>query len=382
MSKKDVYVLGMGAVSPFGKGVETLWQNLLAGNCAIRPITVISTDGLRNSNAGQVDGYPPDVSRPRSLRMLIDAASEALEPLKSQPEALSKVTLVRGTNFGGVERAEEGLFEKPEEIGRFEFAYAASHLKEALGITGPHYVISLSCASGAATIHFGKSLIQKGRADYVLACGYDELSRYALVGLSALRAITADQLKPFAADRGGTIFSEGAGAILLGYEKPAGKPVIAAGSHINNDAYHLTAPEKTGIPIQNLIKAAISDACIAPENINYINAHATGTPYNDANETSIFKAVFGEKAYKIPISSNKGAIGHCMGAAGTIETIATIRAIQEEKLPPTIHSAPPDPELDLDYLRDGPRQLRVNYALKTSYGFGGTNAALVLKRAW
>jgi 3-oxoacyl-(acyl-carrier-protein) synthase len=372
----------MGAVSPFGKGVPTLWNGLLSGKCAIKPITVISTDGLRNPNAGQVNGYAPDPENARSIRMLLDAGREAIASISNNPAALSRTALVLGTNFGGVERAEHGLFEAPADLAMYEFSFAARKVKQELGLGGPHRVVSLSCASGTAVLHIGRRMLESGQADYVLACGYDELSRYALVGLSALRAITADTVKPFAKDRAGTIFSEGSGAILLSATVPKDRPVCIAGSYLNNDAYHLTAPEKTGVPIQNLVRTTISDAGITTDKIDYINAHATGTPYNDANETAVFKAVFGQNAAKIPISANKAAIGHCMGAAGSLETIATMRAMQEETLPPTINSNPPDPELDLDYLRDGPRKKAVFHALKTSYGFGGTNAAVVLKRMW
>ncbi|MBN1809677.1 MAG: beta-ketoacyl-[acyl-carrier-protein] synthase family protein [Planctomycetes bacterium] len=376
------YVTGMGAVSPFGKGVDTLWQGLLAGKSAIKPITVIPTDGLRNSTGGEVEGYPPEHERPRSLRMLIDAAAEALAPVSNDPTALKNTSLVLGTNFGGVKMAETGLFEAPAEIGRYEFQYAASAVAEHFALGGRHRVVSLSCASGAATLHIARRLIEHGCSRYVLACGYDELSTYALVGLSALRAVSADGIKPFAADRSGTIFSEGAGAVLLGPEPYGQRPVAIAGSYLNNDAYHLTAPEKTGVPIQVLIRKAIEDAGITPDDIDYINAHATGTPYNDANETRVIQAVFGDRAPSIPVSSNKGAMGHCMGAAGSLETIATVKAVQEETLPPTVNSFPPDPELTLDYLRNGPRSCQVRYALKMSYGFGGTNAALVLKKDW
>ncbi|HHN46042.1 MAG TPA: beta-ketoacyl-[acyl-carrier-protein] synthase family protein [Planctomycetes bacterium] len=382
MADTKTYIVGMGAVSPFGKTVDALWNGLLSGRCALKPVTVIPADGLRNPLAGQVDGYPPDAERSRSLRMLIDAAREALSPIAGDREALSSTALVLGTNFGGVERAEIGLFDAPVEIARYEFAFTASCLKKELGIGGVHRVVSLSCASGTAVLHVGKRLLETGEARFVLACGYDELSRYALIGLSALRAITPDTVKPFAVDRAGTVFSEGAGALLLSAAPLGERPVRLPGSSLNNDAYHLTAPEKTGIPIQTLIRRALMDAGISPSDIDYINAHATGTPYNDANETAVFKAVFGDAAYKIPISANKGAIGHCMGAAGSLETIAAVRAMQDEILPPTVNSSPPDPELDLDYLRDGPRKAAPRFALKTSYGFGGTNAAAVLAREW
>lgn len=371
-----VYVVGMGAVTPFGKGVAALWQGLLEGRSALKPASVLPHDGLRNTLVGEVAGYTA-ATPSRAVQMLLDAAGEALAPIAADHERLAATGMVLGTNFGAMSRAETGLFESPVDLDEYEFDSAVRHLRARYRLGGPAVVLSLSCASGLAVLRDGMLLLAEGACRYVLAGGFDELSRYALVGLSALRAVTADTVKPFAADRSGTIFSEGAGCLLLAAERPAGECAELLAVALNNDAYHLTAPEKTGAPIERLVRQALQEASAAPEDIDYINAHATGTPYNDANEHRVFRAVFGERALDIPVSANKGALGHLMGAAGAVETIAAMQCALTGTIPPNVNSEPADPAIALDIVRGAPRRQPIRKFLKCSYGIGGTNACAV-----
>lgn len=380
-SRADVYIVGTGAVTPFGRGVDALWEGLLSGRSALKPAEVIPQEGLRSPLVGEVDGYPEQHRLPRGVRMLLDAAEEALRPISDDIRALRQTGIALGTNFGGMSRAETGLFERPKDLDGYEFGYGVRLLREQFGLGGPAVILSLSCASGTAALWDAMQMLREGVCSSVLVAGFDELSRYALVGLSALRAVTSDTIKPFAEDRSGTIFSEGAGALLLSHRPPERRAVRILSVVLNNDAYHLTAPEKTGKQIGSLIRRALDEAGLSPDNIDYINAHATGTPYNDANESRVFSGVFGARIKDIPVSATKGAIGHLMGAAGAVETIAAVKAALEGVIPPTVNSEPPDAEIVLDVVRGGPRPCRIRSFLKCSYGIGGTNACAVFSVA-
>ncbi|NQT18993.1 MAG: beta-ketoacyl-[acyl-carrier-protein] synthase family protein, partial [Planctomycetes bacterium] len=267
----------------------------------------------------------------------------------------------------------------------WQMDWIARHLAEELGLAGPRINISLSCASGVAAIGYAVDLIRSGRARAAIACGYDELSFYAYSGLSALRAITPEIIRPFDKNRKGTIFSEGAGALVLEAIEPAcerGADIYATvlGHAMNNDAYHMTAPDKSGRGIISVMKNALADAGADTDEVDHVNAHGTGTPFNDKTETTAVKEIFGERAYQIPITSMKSMMGHCMGASGALETIGAALTARDGIIPPTVNLETPDPECDLDYVPGEARRMSVRTVLCNSYGFGGTNAALVLRR--
>ncbi len=297
--------------------------------------------------------------------------------------------LVVGTNFGGMSRAERSLAGGGSgDLTGYEFRRQAERCAERLGLTGPCVVLSLSCASGTAAMVVARDLIRTGRAARAVAAGYDELSRYAFAGLAALRAMSPNALRPFDKRRDGTLFSEGAGALVI--EKAAdaegrgrkGYAVLAGGA-LNNDAYHMTAPEKEARGVKALVRAALADAGVGPEEVDHVNLHGTGTKYNDLNETIAMKDIFGERARSIPVTANKSGLGHAMGAAGALEAIASVLTIRHGRIPPTIGIEEQDPECDLDLVRGAPREARLRCVLKTSYGIGGTNAAVVLEApAW
>jgi len=410
MTTPRVLVTGMGAISPHGRGVDALWHGLLGGVRAFKPITLFDASAFRNAMAGEVSGYPVlPGGRPRAFRMLHHACAEALRDALGLPETagdaeistllmkqfgLKNSAVVAGTNFGGMSAAERALTQgeqDPAEASLSEYLFGASGegVASTFGLTGPRLNLSLSCASGAAAIGIGFDLIRRGRVQAALCCGYDELSLFIYAGLSALRAITTDTIRPFDRRRKGTIFSEGAGVILLENAKSAERrkaPHLYAevqGRAMNNDAYHMTAPEQEARGIQALMGAALNDAGLGPTKIDHINLHATGTPYNDAIETKAVINVFGERGTEIPVCSIKSSIGHTMGAAGVLESIAAVMTLRDGKVPPVLGLDPAekDPECGLNAVTGKPLEGRFQTVLKTSYGFGGTNAAVVYGQA-
>lgn len=405
----DVVITGLGAISPHGKGVRALWDGLLSARSAFSPITLFDASMFRNPLAGQVHGYDASAdTQSRALRMLLDASREALRDAFafdesagdgcvavkfSGDEAIKHGAIVTGTNFGGMSAAETALVDGAKDSAKaslenYLFGNAGDELARRYGIRGPRLNLSLSCASGTAAIGVAFDLVRRGRADFVLACGYDELSLYVYAGLSALRAITPETIRPFDKRRKGTLFSEGAGAMVIESAEHAARrkaPHIYAkilGRAMNNDAYHMTAPETEAHGIKALMRAALADANTAPETIDHLNLHATGTPYNDAIETKAIHDVFGARGREIPVCSIKSSIGHTMGAAGVLESIAAVQTLNEGKIPPVLGLDPAekDPACDLNTPTSAPLSGTFRTILKTSYGFGGTNAAVVLAK--
>lgn len=406
----DVVVTGMGCISPHGRGARTLWDGLVAGRSALKPITLFDVSAFRNASAGVVDGYdaPAAGESARSVRMLSDATREALsdalgldgadaaaiKAAVSGSSGFAAAGIVAGTNFGGMSAAETALVEGKTDLTKanlsgYLFGAAGEALAETYGLRGPRQNLSLSCASGTAAIGLAFDLIRRGRAEVAIAAGYDELSLYIYAGLSALRAMTPETIRPFDLRRKGTIFSEGAGVLVLESAEHAAKRgakkiyARVLGRFMNNDAYHMTAPETEAIGIKALMRAALKDANIAPEKIDHINLHATGTPYNDAIETKAVLDVFGERGASIPVCSVKSSIGHTMGAAGVIESIAAIHSLNEKQVPPVLglEAEHKDPACNLNAPIGAALKADIRTVLKTSYGFGGTNAAVVLASA-
>jgi 3-oxoacyl-[acyl-carrier-protein] synthase II len=390
--------------------VSALWSGLLEGRSAFTPPTLFDASVFRNPLAGNVSGYPTTgPGEPcRALRMLIDAADEALGDALGLPESTPATDIagriaadenfkhggiVTGTNFGGMSAAETALVDgrvdsSKASLNGYLFGAAGATLAKRYGLQGPRLSLSLSCASGTAAIGLACDLIRRGRAEFALACGFDELSLYVYAGLSALRAITPETIRPFDVRRKGTLFSEGAGVMVLESAEHAAarKARIyagVAGRAMNNDAYHMTAPEQEARGIQALMRAALADAGVAPGAIDHVNLHATGTPYNDAIETKAMQAVFSERSASIPVCSVKSSIGHCMGAAGIIEAMAAVMTLRDGKIPPVLGLDPAqkDPACNLNTPTGAPLSGDFRTVLKTSYGFGGTNAAVVLSKA-
>ena len=389
---KRVVVTGLGVVSPVGNDVAEFWRNLEAGNSGLEPIVRFDPAGTRNPVGGEVkDWDPPEEwsGQARAVQYAFEASRQAL--VDAGLGGGDRVGCCLSTNFGGTERAEaffRSLFEQtPPGPGDFVGASLDSGTRavaRSFGLDGPQASLSLSCASGVSALGFAVDQIRLGRADAMVAGGYDELALFSYAGLCALRAVTPEVIRPFDKRRKGTIFSEGAGVVVVENLESAerrGATIYAEvpGHAMNNDAFHMTAPDRKGRGIQAVMQAALADAVISPEEIDHISAHGTGTPYNDKIETACIKAVFGDDAYDIPVVSVKSEMGHTMGAAGTLEVICSILTIRHQRVPPTINLEEPDPECDLDYVPGESRAHDVRTVLCNSYGIGGTNAAIVIR---
>jgi len=391
-------VTGMGVISPVGNGVPAFWQALCDGKSGIHPIAGFDTKDLPYSRGGEVKDIPATrgMAFPgacdNGTRFMAAAAAEAAADagLTSAPELHPDFGIVLGSNFGGTAPVERlmgfttGRLPRPgsDSLTEFSFMRCADYVALLLGSRGPRVVLSLSCSSGTAALAHAASLIREGHAAWVLAGGYDSLSRFAFAGLSALRTMTKDEIRPFDKRREGTLFSEGAGAVILerlDHALARGARIHAEflGGAMNNNAFHMTAPDKNGEGTAAVMRAAIEDAGIQPDAVDHVNAHGTGTKYNDVVETQAVKAVFGQRAGRIPINAIKSMTGHMMGAAGSVEAIASVMTIRDGVIPPTINYGEPDPECDLDYVPNVARKSPVQVVLSNSAGIGGNNAAVV-----
>lgn len=392
---RRVVVTGVGMVTPLGATAPATWEAMLAGRQGFSPITAFDASKFRNPLAGVVPGYPEQAltdpaAQPRAVRFLIDAAREAFAHAalgKTHPG--EPLDLLFGTNFGGMQAAEAALRASDDappaqrSLARYNFAQAGLQVQKALGVTGGLNVISLACSSGGSAIAEGFDRVRRGQAERLLVGGYDELSQFCLAGLNALRAITPDTIRPWDKERQGTLFAEGAACLVLEEFTAAqqrGALILGEvlGRGMNNDAYHMTAPEKEGRGIQACMAMALADAGLPPAAVDHFNAHGTGTPYNDAVETRSVLAIFGERGRTIPITANKSQLGHTMGAAGAIEAIVSLLSMKHGVIPPIVGCREQDSELPVTIVKDTPREGEYAVTLSNSYGFGGTNCSLVL----
>ena len=391
-----VAITGMGALSCLGTSVEAFWEGLTAARSGIGPIRKFGAEALRNPEAGEITELP-DQPLPEwaalldsAVRYALFAAREGVTQAGLPPDTLGEDTgILLATNFGGAGTFQEWAT-KPEQMGAKGFSdslmsTATDALARMLGVTGPRASLSLSCSSGAAAIGLASDWIRLGKARWVIAGGYDALTLYALAGLNCLRTVTTEKLRPFDKNRSGTIFGEGAGIVVVesvesARERGAEPLALVRGWACNNNAHHLTAPQTGGEGLYEVMRVGCQNAGIAPEKLDYVNAHGTGTRYNDPAETAALHTLLGERAPTVPVSSIKAAISHTMGAAGALEAIATVQAIRTGVVPPTLNWQERDPECDLDYVPNQARSHPVACALSVSSGIGGNNAALVLER--
>lgn len=390
MKRTRIVVTGVGIVSPLGCGRETFWSALCRGDCAIRPLTALDTTGFALTRGGEVLDAPqvPELDTDdRATQFMAAAAREAWDDAGVVDGA--SVGMVLSTNFGSIGSAEpwlsltaDGSESLATAFGQASFQDSADRVARVLGVDGARSVLSLSCASGTAALSLAASWIRAGRASAVLAGGFDALSRFAWSGLSALRTMTKGDVRPCDVDRDGTLFSEGAGAVLLEAAECAHARGAAAyaellGTGTNNNAFHLTAPAKEGAGSARVMRMALADAGMDPGEVDHINLHGTGTRHNDVTETQAVKAVFGEAACRIPVTAIKSMTGHMMGAAGSVEAIASILTLRDGVIPPTLHLQNQDPECDLDVVANAARPCDVRAVLSNSAGIGGCNAAAI-----
>jgi len=388
--RERIAIVAAGLSTPIGHGVEAFWSALLVGTSGISQIERFPVADLRVGLGGEIkeleriktSGPVPD-SRASSL--LLSAADElvtqtGLRPLPLDP---SRVAVVVGTALGGVEEGEKALGGDPRRRRLRDALYdAPAHdLARWLGATGPAITVSTACASGATALAVGADLLREGEADAVIAGGYDILCRFVMRGFDALRSLTRDFVRPFDRRRTGLLLGEGAALVLLLREKDAGRTRLGTllGYGSASDGAHIAAPDPGGAGLERAVRAALTQADVAPDDLDFISAHGTGTPLNDKIETAVLRRVIGTRA--VPVNSIKPGIGHTMGAAATLEAIMCLLASRHGVIPPTLHLEEVDPECEFDHVMGQPRASRPRISLSTSLGFGGCNGALVLEGA-
>jgi 3-oxoacyl-[acyl-carrier-protein] synthase II len=404
-------ITGLGAVTPLGNDVRSSWEQLVAGRGAARPITAFDTTGFAVTFACEAKDFEPAqwIERKQARRMdrcaqmIVAAAHQARADAGLEVEQeCDRVGVSVATAMGGLKSFEDAcetlLQRGPDRVNPFSIPaiipnMGAARVSIELGTKGPLSSQCTACAASTMAIGDGLDAIRLGRADVMLAGGGEApITRVGIAGFSVMRALSQRNddpehaSRPFDSDRDGFVMGE-AGAVLVleelehATQRDARIYAELVGYGVSSDAQHLTEPDPTGRSPARAMRMAFADASISPEQIDYINAHGTSTPLGDASETRVIKRALGEHiARKVPISSNKGATGHCLGAAGAVEAIFCTLAIHEGVLPPTINYETPDPECDLDYVPNEARQADVDVAVSNSSGFGGHNASIVLRR--
>ncbi len=400
MSEAKVQIGGLGAVTPYGIGVDVFWQALLEGRSAITPLTVFDSSNYLYQQAGQVTDKDLATLRQewssveeRATLFALAAGHEALQMAGLDAADCEETALIMATNFGGLATGEallcQTLNEEPpaggfaaEALQEADPSHAMRLVGEKLGCCGPAAVLSLSCSSGTAAIARAADWILLGRAARVLVIGYDAISRVAWSGLCALRTMSSDAVRPFDSSRSGTIFSEGAAAVLLesadaAARRGGSKLASLVGWATGNNGTHMTAPAPEGAGSADVMQRALKQSGLAGEQISHFNAHGTATKLNDSTEAAALHTVLGDHAAHVPTTSNKGAVGHLMGAAGTAEAISAIQTLRTGLVPPTANLAELDPDCPLDVVVGEPRKIAPGAVISNSAGIGGTNAAVV-----
>jgi 3-oxoacyl-[acyl-carrier-protein] synthase II len=410
--RKRVVVTGLGVVTCLGQEVDTFWQDLLSGKSGIREITLFDPEGLPCKIAGEIPEFDPTGYMPakearrmaRNSQMALATAIQAVEdanlaPSLNDPE---RVGVYFGTAIGGMERGIEGIKAfNTKGLARVNPFYlpstlpnmAAFHVTHHFKALGPNCTIATACATGTQTIGEAAQAIRNGWADVVIAGGTEAIIQdFVFAGFCAMRAIPVNfnhdpqrASRPFDALREGFVFSEGSACVVLeslehALARDARIYAEIAGFGSSGDAFHMAAPDPEGNGAKRTMLRALMDSQVEPERVSYINAHGTSTPANDATETKAIKMLFGDYAQRIPISSTKSMLGHAMGASGAIEAIVCALSLHYQKIHPTINYENPDPDLDLDYVPNQARDSELEVALSNSFGLGGQNACLVLKR--
>lgn len=406
---RRVVVTGVGLISPLGVGTEATWEALVAGRSGIGPITRFDASAYPVRIAGEVKGFDPqnwmDAKEARKFDLFVQyalaASLMAVEQagLRVTPENAERVAVVLGSGIGGLPLIEENyrtLLEKgPRRVSPFFIPGAiinmcAGLVSIRLGAKGPNMATCTACSTSAHAITDAYLYIRHGYADAAIAGGAEAvIDPLAVAGFASMRALSTRNEEPEKAsrpwdrDRDGFVMGEGAGVLVLEeleFATRRGAPILCEvlGIGMTGDAYHITAPCEDGDGAARVMALALKDAGIAPEQVDYINAHGTSTPHGDRIETVAIKRVFGEHAYKLAVSSTKSATGHLLGAAGGLETGITALAVARDLIPPTLNLDSPDEGCDLDYVPYRAREQSVRVAVSNSFGFGGTNACIVL----
>lgn len=411
MERKRVVVTGIGAITPVGLNKDDFWKSLIEGKSGVSRIDAFSPEGYPCQIAAQVRGFEPtlymdkkDTNRTdRFCQLAIAAAMQAVSDarLDMSNEDATRVGVYIGSGIGGVstiEREAKVLAEKgPRRVTPFLIPMmiidlASGMVSIMIGAKGPNSAVVTACATGSHAIGDAANIIRRGDADVMIAGGSEAaVTPLSIAGFGNMRALSSRDCSPeeascpFDKRRDGFVMGEGAGVVILeSLEHATNRGAYiygeVAGYGMTGDAYHITSPAPCGEGGARAMQAAISDAGLVPDDIDYINSHGTSTPLNDKFETMAIKSVFGEHAYSIPISSIKSMTGHLLGAAGAIEMIACCLSIRDGIIPPTINYQEKDPECDLDYVPNQARKVPIDACLSNSFGFGGHNAVLVIRK--
>ena len=409
--KRRVVVTGLGVISPVGNDIDTFWPALLAGKSGIGPLTTFDASAFDSRIAGEVKGFDPThyIEAKEARRMekfaqyAVAVAKQAVvdSKLELSNEDTHRIGVLIGSGIGSLRIIEEEhkvYMEKgPSRLSPFLIPMlivneAAGQVSIALGLKGPNSCVATACASGSHALGDAFRVIQHGDADIMIAGGTEScITALGVGGFCALKALSKRNnepqkaSRPFDKLRDGFVMAEGAGLVVLELLEHALKRnariyAEMIGYGMSADAYHMTAPDSTGSGASRAMCAALNDAHLKPEDIEYINAHGTSTALNDKIETLAIKNAFGAHAYKVAVNSTKSMTGHLLGAAGGLEFVVCCLSIRDSIVHPTINQEVPDPDCDLDYVPNVSRKMKINAAMSNSLGFGGHNATLVVKK--
>lgn len=411
MSSRRVVVTGIGVLTPIGNNVDKMWKNMLEGKSGADLITKFDTKDFTTKFACEVKDFNVEeyINKKEARRMdvfaqyAIASASMAMEDSNINLDSVDKERfgVIYGSGIGGIKTLEEqiGNFVHggPRKISPFFIPMmisdiAAGHISIKYGLQGPNYATTSACATSTHAIADAFFIIQRGSADIIVSGGAEaSVTQMAVGGFNAARALStwndriSEASRPFDKDRNGFVIGEGSATLILEeleHAKKRGAKIYAEviGAGLTGDAFHVTAPAPEGSGAYRSMREALRDGGIAPEEVDYINAHGTSTVLNDLNETKAIKKLFGDHAYKVAISSTKSMTGHLLGAAGALESIACILAMQNSIVPPTINLDNPDPECDLNYTPKVPIEREIKYSISNTFGFGGHNSTLLFKK--
>ena len=411
MTRKKIVITGLGAVAPNGNSVDEFWTSLTAGISGIGPITCFDPSGHRVKIAGELSGFEPEsVLDPKEIRKLdpfsvyaLVATDEAVTMAGVNPETLNldRVGVTIGTGVGGIQTLEDqhSTIENrgarrvsPQFVPKMIANIAGGHLSIRWGFQGPNQTITSACASATDAIGLAMRLIIAGDADMMITGGTEaSITPLTIAGFANMRALSQSNdeperaSRPFDNDRDGFVLGEGAGMLVIeteGHAKNRGATILAelAGYGSTDDAFHITQPPAGGTGALKAMERAVQDAELGLNEIDYINAHGTSTPFNDKNESSAIAKLFKNHSSQLKVSSTKSMTGHLLGAAGGIEAVASVKTILEQTLPPTINYETPDPDCTLDYVPNTAQTHTVNAVLSNTFGFGGHNAVICIRK--
>jgi 3-oxoacyl-[acyl-carrier-protein] synthase II len=398
---RRVVVTGLGAVTSIGTNVADFWKALLEGQCGIRPFSLFDPSGYRTQTAAQVLDIPDRFltasekkRTSRADRMGLAAAQEAIDQsgLDLSREDPTRIGVILGGGTSGLLDS-EAYYEQHLRGKKGRPSHVLNHLPDAITdriaqrfrVEGLKSTITTACSSSANAMGFAHDAIAAGLADVVITGGSDVLARLTYGGFNSLRSVDPEPCRPFDRERKGLSIGEAAGILVFEEwerAKRRGAPILAEflGYGVTSDAYHMTAPDPSGAAGGRTVRSALAAARVNADDVDYVNAHGTATPQNDSAETAALKAGLGARARKIPISSIKSMIGHCLCASGAIEGVATVLTVREGRIPPTIHYDNPDPACDLDYVPNFAREGNIEVAISDSFAFGGNSSVVVFAR--